>query len=360
MSKRPRPDLADDAVLPPLTNEDDKPKKEKKDKKDKKEKKEKKEKKDKKRKREERDGDAAPDSEQKSTTVDQSHTMATTRRLKSTLMQRGPVKNQPDAEKNIISQTNFTDAHYTDFLKEALENHVGSFNLFIDHVLDVLPSEIVPVEIDCTVARKNAPATAGSSSSAAAKEAAGGSSSSSAAAATTAAKRGAAPLGLRVGVSKIVIHKPKKKDANMLPRHGRQEILPTDCREGHFTYSGKIEVHFYAEKVSGGGERQAFPIDCGFVPVMVGSKLCHLSDAWKKKTKHEKAAGAKEGPAAMVAKGEDETERGGYFIMNGNERVIRLLIMAKANHILAIERGKGMLVLGGIYFRKVWGPTTPP
>lgn len=43
--------------------------------------------------------------------------------------------------------------------------------------------------------------------------------------------------------------------------------------------------------------------------------------------------------AQLVERNEEPTEFGGYFIINGNERMIRCLISPKANHALAIERG---------------------
>ena len=35
---------------------------------------------------------------------------------------------------------------------------------------------------------------------------------------------------------------------------------------------------------------------------------------------------------------EDEQERGGYFIMNGNEKIVRMLIQQKANFPVALIR----------------------
>ncbi len=49
---------------------------------------------------------------------------------------------------------------------------------------------------------------------------------------------------------------------------------------------------------------------------MVGSEACHI---------HGKT------PKELIKLREDETERGGYFITNGIERIVRLLIMPKAN-----------------------------
>lgn len=56
---------------------------------------------------------------------------------------------------------------------------------------------------------------------------------------------------------------------------------------------------------------------------MVRSNRCHI----------EKLA-----PAQMIAHKEDSEEMGGYWIVNGNEKVVRLLIMPKRNYPMAILR----------------------
>mmetsp|Transcript_23987 Transcript_23987/g.32163 ORF Transcript_23987/g.32163 Transcript_23987/m.32163 type:complete len:165 (-) Transcript_23987:2771-3265(-) len=60
---------------------------------------------------------------------------------------------------------------------------------------------------------------------------------------------------------------------------------------------------------------------------MVGSKNCNLN-------------GLSE--AELIAKKEDMYEFGGYFIINGNERIVRMLIMNKRNYPVAFERGSFM------------------
>ena len=57
---------------------------------------------------------------------------------------------------------------------------------------------------------------------------------------------------------------------------------------------------------------------------MVGSKNCSLS-------------GLNE--TELIRKKEDMYEWGGYFIINGNERIIRMLIMNKRNYPVAFDRG---------------------
>ena len=57
---------------------------------------------------------------------------------------------------------------------------------------------------------------------------------------------------------------------------------------------------------------------------MVRSQFCHLNGL---------------NDIELVRKKEDMTEFGGYFIINGNERLIRMLIMTKRNYPIAFSRG---------------------
>lgn len=43
-------------------------------------------------------------------------------------------------------------------------------------------------------------------------------------------------------------------------------------------------------------------------------------------------------PTEMVKAGEDLDELGGYFIINGNERVLRFVIQQKTNYPIALKR----------------------
>ena len=54
-----------------------------------------------------------------------------------------------------------------------------------------------------------------------------------------------------------------------------------------------------------------YEVRLGLMPIMVRSKLCHLHGLKGKQ---------------LAARHEEMGENGGYFICNGNERAIRLLI----------------------------------
>lgn len=101
----------------------------------------------------------------------------------------------------------------------------------------------------------------------------------------------------------------------------KREILPAECRERHATYRGKLSATF--EYRINGGDPQEFTREIGNLPIMVKSKFCHLRNNT---------------PAQLVANKEESEELGGYFIVNGNEKIIRLLLMNRRNFPLAIDR----------------------
>lgn len=72
-----------------------------------------------------------------------------------------------------------------------------------------------------------------------------------------------------------------------------------------------------------GGTEYTESIDAGLLPVMVRSKSCNLHGL---------------SPAQLVAAKEESEELGGYFIVNGIEKLVRLLIVQRRNHPLAIVR----------------------
>ncbi len=105
----------------------------------------------------------------------------------------------------------------------------------------------------------------------------------------------------KIKFNKIKVGKPEIIEAD-----GSKRILyPMEARLRKLTYAAPIylEVATYVNDI----QRELFSIQVGKMPVMLRSKYCHLN-------------GLK--PNELVEKGEDPTDSGGYFILNGNERVL--------------------------------------
>eukprot|EP00611_Tribonema_gayanum_P025956 TRINITY_DN6052_c1_g1_i2.p1 TRINITY_DN6052_c1_g1~~TRINITY_DN6052_c1_g1_i2.p1 ORF type:complete len:317 (+),score=85.57 TRINITY_DN6052_c1_g1_i2:83-1033(+) len=96
------------------------------------------------------------------------------------------------------------------------------------------------------------------------------------------------------------------------------KLVPRECRERNLTYGAPIHVNIAYQLE--GSEAQRVQRRLGECPIMVRSKRCHLAGL---------------GPKEMVALKEEDTEIGGYFIVGGLERVIRLLQVPRRNHAQA-------------------------
>ncbi|MBS3167596.1 DNA-directed RNA polymerase subunit B'' [Candidatus Woesearchaeota archaeon] len=104
-----------------------------------------------------------------------------------------------------------------------------------------------------------------------------------------------------IKLKKIWIEKP-----NIIEADGsKREIYPSEARLRALTYSAPIylEVSAYVDEV----QRESFVTMIGKLPIMLKSKYCHLHGLKRDE---------------LIAKGEDPDEVGGYFIVNGNERVM--------------------------------------
>ncbi|MCJ1397696.1 DNA-directed RNA polymerase I subunit RPA2 [Xylographa trunciseda] len=100
-----------------------------------------------------------------------------------------------------------------------------------------------------------------------------------------------------------------------------RQIYPSECRERHASYRGKLRARI--DYRVNNGDWQDTVRELGQMPIMVRSNKCHL----------EKCT-----PAKLIDHKEEAEELGGYFIVNGNEKLIRLLIVSKRNYPMAIIR----------------------
>ncbi|KAJ1728702.1 hypothetical protein LPJ61_003892 [Coemansia biformis] len=104
-------------------------------------------------------------------------------------------------------------------------------------------------------------------------------------------------------------------------RSANRLVYPTECRQRGISYRGRLAgvLHYRVDDGSEQTEERNF----GQLPVMVRSNRCNLQNM---------------GPADLIRQHEEPGEMGGYFIVNGNEKVVRLLIAQRRNHVLAIQR----------------------
>ncbi|KAL6327625.1 hypothetical protein AAG906_022046 [Vitis piasezkii] len=101
----------------------------------------------------------------------------------------------------------------------------------------------------------------------------------------------------------------------------RDALYPFECRQAKISYSGKLLADVCFQYGNGVVIREKFNL--GQFPIMLKSKLCHLRGA---------------DPQKLVSCKEESSEMGGYFILNGLERVVRLLILPKRNYPMSMVR----------------------
>ena len=85
----------------------------------------------------------------------------------------------------------------------------------------------------------------------------------------------------------------------------KHEIYPMEARLRNLTYAAPVALEM--TPVIDGREQDTELVYVGNIPVMLKSKLCFLSQLSREE---------------LVACGEDPDDPGGYFVVNGSERVI--------------------------------------
>ncbi|MEM1990980.1 MAG: DNA-directed RNA polymerase subunit B'', partial [Candidatus Bathyarchaeia archaeon] len=117
----------------------------------------------------------------------------------------------------------------------------------------------------------------------------------------------------------------------------RHEIYPMEARLRNLTYAMPVSVEMMP--VVGGREVDKELVYIGDLPTMLKSKYCHLSGLSEEE---------------LIRQGEDPLDPGGYFIINGSERVIVALEDLAPNRILVDVETKGATP---IYRAKIFSTT---
>ncbi len=124
-------------------------------------------------------------------------------------------------------------------------------------------------------------------------------------------------LVIRLG--KVRVGEPSLKEADGSIR----KVLPLEARLREMTYSAPMFVEM--TPVVNKREYNAVEVQIGELPVMVKSKFCPLSKMPK---------------GEIETAGEDPDDLGGYFIINGNERVLVLIEEIAHNKMILEKDGR--------------------
>jgi DNA-directed RNA polymerase beta subunit len=105
----------------------------------------------------------------------------------------------------------------------------------------------------------------------------------------------------KIKLDKIWVTKPEIIEAD----GSKRNIFPIEARLRKLTYSSPVFIEISSH--TNGVQRESFITQIGNLPIMLKSKYCHLS----KLSREE-----------LIDKGEDPDDPGGYFIINGTEKIL--------------------------------------
>jgi len=120
----------------------------------------------------------------------------------------------------------------------------------------------------------------------------------------------------KIRFGRITVGKPEITEAD----GSKRPIYPIEARLRKISYSAPInlEISTYVNDV----QRENFVTEVGKIPIMLRSKYCHLHGLSREE---------------LIKHGEDATDPGGYFIINGTEKVIVTVEDLAGNNFIVEE-----------------------
>jgi len=124
----------------------------------------------------------------------------------------------------------------------------------------------------------------------------------------------------KIKLDKVWITKPEITEAD----GSKRNIYPVEARLRKLSYSSPIllEISSHINDV----QRESITTQIGNLPIMIKSNFCHLSGLSRDE---------------LIAKGEDPEDPGGYFIINGTERVLVNIEDLASNRFLISRESTG-------------------
>ncbi|MBI2671663.1 DNA-directed RNA polymerase subunit B'' [Candidatus Woesearchaeota archaeon] len=142
----------------------------------------------------------------------------------------------------------------------------------------------------------------------------------------------------KIKLDEISIGKPQITEAD----GSKRDIFPIEARIRKITYAAPLMLKISAH--IDGVQRESFVTQVGKLPIMLKSKFCHLS-------------GLKEDE--LISRGEDPEDPGGYFILNGNERVLITVEDLVSNKMFVEKTNVGPSKYNGKIFSEVGAYRVP-
>ncbi len=129
--------------------------------------------------------------------------------------------------------------------------------------------------------------------------------------------------GFELKLGKVRIEQPRYYEV----KGGYRQIMPTEARLRNLSYSAPIFLEIVP--VFNGIERPVYSdVFVGELPVMLKSKLCYLSNMRRDE---------------LIQNGEDPEDPGGYFVINGSERVLTSIEDLVPNKLMVTKERNGIV-----------------
>jgi len=124
----------------------------------------------------------------------------------------------------------------------------------------------------------------------------------------------------KIRLEKIRVGKPEITEAD----GSKRAIMPVEARIRKITYAAPI--YLTVSSMINGTQRESIEAQIGKLPIMVKSKYCNLHGL---KTEE------------LIDRGEDANDPGGYFIINGSEKVLVKVEDLASNHFMVEKNNLG-------------------
>lgn len=125
----------------------------------------------------------------------------------------------------------------------------------------------------------------------------------------------------KIKLDKIWVGKPEITEAD----GSKRSIYPVEARLRKISYAAPVYMEVSAH--INGVQRESFVTQIGNLPIMLKSAYCHLHKADR---------------AQLIERGEDPDDPGGYFIVNGTEKVLIDIEDLAANKMLVEKATTGI------------------
>ncbi|CAN8074280.1 unnamed protein product [Agarophyton chilense] len=125
-----------------------------------------------------------------------------------------------------------------------------------------------------------------------------------------------------IRVHSLSVQKPRVNLEGPSKVSNKRRIYPSECRRTGASYLGDLYGCFTIKY--GKNEERTIPSQrLARIPIMVKSVACYLRGKSRKELREL---------------GEEEYEAGGFFIVNGAEKVLRLVVVPRSNHPVSVSR----------------------